>query len=233
MNDLILEVIATSVADAVLAQEHGADRLELISGIMEGGVTPSIGLIEKVLRTVTIPVHVMVRPHANSFCYDEDDLAVMVRDIERIRELGAAGVVLGALTSDKRLDTSALQMLLREMGQTAVIFHRAFDELEDQLSALLELASYPVIKGVLTSGGMPSVLDARAEIQALMKQSMSLPIEIMAGSGLSVASLDEFISQTDVTQVHMGTGVRINGHALAPIDPNKVRAAAAITAKYK
>ena len=229
----MLEVIATSVADAVLAQEHGADRIELISGIMEGGVTPSIGLIERVLQAVTIPVHVMVRPHANSFCYNEEDLAVMVRDIDCIRKLGAAGVVLGALTSDKRVDTSALQMLLREIGQTNVIFHRAFDELQDQPSALVELARYPAIKGVLTSGGMPSALDARAKIKALTKQSLSLPIEIMAGSGLSVASLDEFISQTGVTQVHMGTGVRINGHALAPIDSNKVKAAAAITAKYK
>ena len=136
----MLEVIATSVADAVLAQEHGADRIELISGIMEGGVTPSIGLIERVLQAVTIPVHVMVRPHANSFCYNEEDLAVMVRDIDCIRKLGAAGVVLGALTSDKRVDTSALQMLLREIGQTNVIFHRAFDELQDQPSALVELA---------------------------------------------------------------------------------------------
>lgn len=230
---MILEVIATSVADAVLAQEHGADRIELISGIMEGGVTPSVGLIEKVLHTVHIPVHVMVRPHGNSFCYDEDDLAVMVRDIEYIRKSGAAGIVLGTLTSDKRMDTTALKLLLREVGQTAVIFHRAFDELEDQPSALLELASYQAIKGVLTSGGMPSVLDARAKIKALTKQSVSLPIEIMAGSGLSVKTLDEFISQTGVTQVHIGTGVRINGEALAPIDPDKIRAAAEITAKYK
>lgn len=34
---MLLEVIATTVNDAVLAERHGADRIELISGILEGG----------------------------------------------------------------------------------------------------------------------------------------------------------------------------------------------------
>ncbi|MHA0857213.1 copper homeostasis protein CutC [Paenibacillus sp. CMAA1364] len=230
---MILEVIATSVEDAILAQRHGADRIELISGIMEGGVTPSIGLIEKVLQAIQIPVHVMVRPHANSFCYNESDLAVMTRDMECIRNLGPAGVVLGTLTADKHINTTALEMLIREAGQMKVIFHRAFDELQDQSTALLELARYPEIKGVLTSGGTPSVLNAKEQIKALVQQCENIPIDIMAGSGLNVAVLDGFITHTGVKQVHLGTGVRIDGQALAPIDPDKVEAAAAIIAKYK
>lgn len=227
-----LEVISTSVLDAKLAQEHGADRIELISGIMEGGITPSYGLIESVVKAVRIPVHVMIRPHANSFCYDEDDLDVMVRDIRIARELGAAGIVLGALTPDKQLDTAALHKLLQEAGQLAVTFHRAFDELDNQQAALQQLAGYPAINRILTSGGKPSVLDAIAEIAALTKLSQSLPITILAGSGLSVGTLDHFIAQTGVTEVHMGSGVRKNGQVLAAIDPDQIKAAAAITAQY-
>jgi copper homeostasis protein len=230
---MILEVIATSVMDAKLAQEYGANRIELISGIMEGGVTPSYGLIEQVLRAVNIPVHVMLRPHANSFCYHSDDLAVMDRDLRMIRELGATGVVMGMLKLDKQLDLAALERLLSEAGNLAVTFHRAFDELEDQVAGLYQLANYPSIRKVLTSGGKPNVLDAKQEITKLVKASKGLPLEIIAGSGLSVEKLDDFIKQTGVKEVHMGTGVRMNNRALEPIDPKKLQAAAAIISHYK
>jgi len=230
---MILEVIATSVMDAKQAQEHGVDRIELISGIMEGGVTPSYGLIEQVLRAVDIPVNVMLRPHANSYCYSPDDFEVMIRDIRIIRELGASGIVMGMLNSDRQIDFSALERLLSEAGDMAVTFHRAFDELEDLQAGLQRLAAYPSIHRILTSGGKPSVLDAKPEIAELVKTSTSLPIEIIAGSGLRVEKMDEFIKQTGVKEVHMGTGVRINQHALQPIDQNKLQAAVAILSHYK
>lgn len=232
---MLLEVIATSVQDAKLAQEYGADRIELISGFLEGGVTPSYGLIEKVLQAVHIPVHVMMRPHANSFCYDENDLEVMVRDIRVVRELGAAGIVLGALTLDKKIDMKSLQVLLSDTGQLSVTFHMAFDELQERLSGFQQLASLPEIKRILTSGGQPSVLDAKQEIMDMLqfKRSQDIPIEIIAGSGLKVEALNDFIQQTGVAEVHMGTGVRHNGHALQQIDPSKVQAAAAIIAQYR
>ncbi len=65
---IILEVIATTVTDAVIAEKSGADRIELVTGMLEGGLTPSYGLIEEVVRSVSIPVQVMVRPHSRSFC---------------------------------------------------------------------------------------------------------------------------------------------------------------------
>jgi copper homeostasis protein len=50
---VLLEVIATTVADARLAAQAGADRLELVTAMGEGGLTPSIGLIEAVVDAVT------------------------------------------------------------------------------------------------------------------------------------------------------------------------------------
>jgi len=231
---MILEVIATSVLDAKLAREHGADRIELISGIAEGGVTPSAGLIEQVVKAVDIPVNVMLRPHANSFHYDEDDLAVMLRDVRVIRESGAAGIVMGMLNRrNEKIDTEALELLLGETGKLAVTFHRAFDELEDRRAALQLLSGYPAIRKILTSGGKPSALDAKEEIAELVELSAGKTVDIVAGSGLQLAKLDEFIRHTKVKEVHMGTGVRIDGRALEPIDPVKLRAAAEIVKRYK
>lgn len=63
----LLEVIATTVSDARAAERGGADRLELITAIGEGGLTPSIGLIESVVEAVRISVNMIVRPHGRSF----------------------------------------------------------------------------------------------------------------------------------------------------------------------
>lgn len=90
-----LEVIATTLTDALLAAQGGADRIELVTGILEGGLTPGPGLIREVVRRVSIPVHVMVRPHSQSFVYDEYDLQTMKEDIAFIKASGAAGIVVG------------------------------------------------------------------------------------------------------------------------------------------
>ena len=94
-SHVLLEVIATTVADARLAARAGADRLELITAMGEGGLTPSLGLIEAVVAAVDIPVNVIVRPHSRSFVYDADDYAVMLRDVRAVAAAAAHGVVIG------------------------------------------------------------------------------------------------------------------------------------------
>ncbi|WP_282939355.1 copper homeostasis protein CutC [Paenibacillus sp. RC67] len=229
---MILEVIATSVADARLAQNNGAGRIELISGIGEGGVTPSYGLIEQVLDSVTIPVHVMVRPHANTFCYDEDDIRTMLSDIRVIRSLGPAGIVVGALTPDGRVDEMTMGRLLVEVGGMSVTFHRAVDEVRDQEQALRTLGKYSAIKRILTSGGTPSALDSVKTIQQMNRICKELSITLLAGSGLKLESLASFISKSGVSEVHLGTGVRVDSSPWKPIDPARLRAAADIVASF-
>src|SRR3984957_9571136 len=103
-SHVLLEVIATTVADARLAARAGADRLELITAMGEGGLTPSLGLIEAVVAAVDIPVNVIVRPHSRSFVFDADDYAVMLRDIRAIAAAGAPGGGSGVLTAGGGVD---------------------------------------------------------------------------------------------------------------------------------
>lgn len=225
---MVLEVIATSAADVHIAAENGADRIELISGIMEGGVTPSKGLIAQAVKASNIPVQVMIRPHANHFCYDKDDVAVMKEDIATAKALGAAGIVLGALTEEGKVDEAVLEELLEEAGELSVTFHRAFDEIDHQMEALEILHKYPQIDRVLTSGGAASVLDAEERIKQMVQWSEKGSLSILAGSGLTLDTLEAFIDQTGVKEVHLGRSVRKNGHQLETLDPQKVRAAAEI-----
>ncbi|MCY1691654.1 hypothetical protein OVA29_13985 [Exiguobacterium sp. SL14] len=84
----MLEIIASTVEEAVAREQAGADRIELVSALSEGGLTPSYGLIRQVVSTVEIPVHVLVRPHSKSFVYSKADEETIITDIDLIRELG-------------------------------------------------------------------------------------------------------------------------------------------------
>ncbi|OXM13386.1 copper homeostasis protein CutC [Paenibacillus herberti] len=217
-----LEIIATRPEDALAAERGGADRIELVTGMLEGGLTPSIGLIEAVADAVAIPVHVMVRPHSLSFRYDRAELELMRADIRAIRRTRAAGIVLGVLTPDGRVDEVALETLLGEAEHLNVTFHRAFDEAADLFAALDTLTRYPQINRILTSGGQPSALEAVPMLAKLVHASSGSGITILAGSGLKAPGLDEFIRATGVDEVHAGSAVRVEGHPLRPVMPEKV-----------
>lgn len=228
-----LEVIATTVTDVIQAEKGGADRIELITGIAEGGLTPSLGLVEQSLKAASIPVYVMVRPHSTSFNYDQYDEATMIADIRAIRELGAKGIVMGMLTPDGLIDEAMLQTLLAECGDMAVTFHRAFDEIKDQEQALRTLSRYPQVKRVLTSGGQPSVLDAVEQLRKLNELGQELGIHILAGSGLTLPSLSSFIQSTGVREVHLGSSVRHEFKGTQPLNAQLVKQAADIVASHR
>lgn len=216
---MILEVIATSLSEAKVAEQAGADRIELITGFQEGGLTPSYGLIAAVVKEVQIPANVMVRPHSYSFVYQEEEIRTMLEDIRIIRELGAAGIVIGCLSPEQKIDTAALERLLDAAKGLDVTFHRAFDEVTDQHEALDLLMNYPQISRVLTSGRKKSVLDAVEEIASLVKRTAGKKPAILAGSGLTVEALPAFLAQTGVSEVHFGSGVRYHQDSRQPIDP--------------
>lgn len=214
-----LEIIATSLVDAIVAEQAGADRLELCSALTEGGLTPSLGLIEAVVSGVTVPVHVIIRPHSRTFTYDEEDIAVMLADIRYTLQAGAAGIVIGVLDDANKIDTSTLTRFLKEVGDMNVTFHRAFDEINDQIEALEILAGYPQIQRVLTSGGQAPAPQSIEKIKKLVDNSRHTKIKILAGNGLVPEGIAAFVARTGVTEVHFGSAIRQNRSFNYPISP--------------
>ncbi len=100
----MLEIIGMSVEDAKIIEDCGADRIELVSALTEGGLTPSFGLIESVVNSVKIPVNIMIRHHAKSFVYSKEDISIMQKDIGVVKEIGANGVVFGVLDKNNNID---------------------------------------------------------------------------------------------------------------------------------
>ena len=101
---ITVEICVGDVESAIAAEAGGADRIELCDNLAVGGTTPSVGTIAEVCRWLSIPVHVLIRPRAGGFVYSERELAVMRRDIEAAKALGASGVVLGVLDVEGRID---------------------------------------------------------------------------------------------------------------------------------
>ena len=95
---VLIELCTDSLGAAITAEKSGANRIELCAGLAEGGVTPSHGTIQSVVRALTIPVHVLVRPRPGNFHYTGDEIDSMLRDIAFCKKVGVAGVVTGALT---------------------------------------------------------------------------------------------------------------------------------------
>lgn len=216
---MLIEFIATTAEDARLIEKSGADRIELISGLTEGGVTPSYGLIEKVVNSVRIPVNVMVRPHSQSFCYSADDVAIMKKDIQIIRSLGANGVVLGMLDKEGNIDFGQLEELLTETGTMAVTFHRAIDSSKNILEAAGKLDQYKEITTILTSGGHGD-WPVRLETLLQMKERCN-HTELLIGSGLTKENIQEVHSQIGSNCYHFGTAIRHNQSAFERVSLEK------------
>lgn len=220
---MLIEVIGVSLDDVIQAIAGEADRIELCQSIVEEGLTPSYGLIKSALHISTIPIHVMVRPHNKSFIYSEHDVKQMVEDINMIRQLGAHGVVFGALTTEGEIDEVVLEKLLEAAGSLDVTFHRAFDLVEDQQQALDTLLQYGKITTLLTSGGGRSALDYTNTLANLIERTKDTHLTIMPGGGLRVEDAGAFQEKTQANALHFGSGVRIDSDYEEAVSASQIK----------
>ncbi|MGB4984382.1 MAG: copper homeostasis protein CutC, partial [Erysipelotrichaceae bacterium] len=121
-----LEIIVATVKDAISAQKLGATRLELCGALEEGGLTPSYGAIDAITSIVDIPVNVMLKTRSD-YHFDDDDMAVILKDLEMIKRSNANGVVFGALTKDNRVDFDKLNLIIENKGHLKITHNRAID----------------------------------------------------------------------------------------------------------
>lgn len=198
----LLEICCYGVEDAMIAQRHGADRIEFCAAPKEGGLTPSYGALKTIRQRVTIPVHPIVRPRGGDFCYREDEFTAMLDDIRLLRELGFPGMVTGVLDEDGNVDMPRMREIMQAAEGMAVTFHRAFDMCVDPQQAFDSLAELGVTR-ILTSGQQASAEKGLSLIRELNARC-GVPI-IMAGAGVRPENLETFLN-ADVKEVHSSAG---------------------------
>lgn len=185
-----LEFAVQDVAGARGACRVGADRVELCAALgATGGLTASSGTIEAVVA-IGVPTHALIRCRAGGFGYLEpEEIAVMNADARAAVSAGVAGLVVGALTPQRRVDVDTLRRVLEgvPVADIELTFHRAIDVIDDRAAAVDTLVELGVTR-VLTSGGAARCADGIAELAALVDHAAGR-IQIMAGGGITVADL--------------------------------------------
>lgn len=194
-----IEAYVETAAQGEAAMAAGADRLELC-GPGDGGVTPSFEILRYLALEQHLPVHAMLRPREGDFVYSDEEFDRMRRDIPRLRENGARGVVFGVLTPARHLDLARMQALVSLSAGLRVVCHRAFDLTPNPATSLRELASIGVDE-VLTSGQAPTAVEGAATLRRLHLQGGG-HIAIIAGGYVRPHNVRELVAQSGVHRVH-------------------------------
>jgi copper homeostasis protein len=206
-DEIVVEICVDSVASAMAAERGGARRIELCSDLLEGGITPSVGMIELVRAQVSIPLQLMIRPRGGDFCYTADEFEIMQRDIATAKKLGADGVVFGILSADGSVDTRRSRKLLELAHPLDVTFHRAFDMSANLLRALEEVCSIGANR-ILTSGGEQTALQGIESITGLVKATKGR-IAILPGGGVGDDNARRILEVSGTREIHAGLGSSI------------------------
>ncbi len=195
-----LEICIDSVESAIAAERGGAQRVELCADLLEGGITPSAGMIASVRSHISIQLFVMIRPRSGDFCYTDLEFDVMNREIELARNLGADGIVLGLLDLDARVNVPRTRQLVELAAPLPVTFHRAVDMTPDLDSTVEDVIATGASR-ILTSGGAPDAVTGMNQI-ARMVEVASGRIIIMPGGGVSPQTVEAIANGTGATEFH-------------------------------
>lgn len=204
---MIKEACVESLSEARLAQEKGANRIELCSDLANDGLSPRFSLMKKACTQLDIPVMVMARPRAGNFVYTDDELVQTKIAINLAKEAGAAGVVIGLLTKDNQIDEAHTRMLAEYAHPLEVTFHKAIDEMAYPVEGVKVLKTIPGITRILTSGGKATAKEGQETIREMIAEAEGKITMLVAGKVLD-SNVDEIQKLTGTNELH---GRRIVG----------------------
>jgi copper homeostasis protein len=207
MSSLVLEVCAFNIQSSIIAEKVGARRVELCDNPVEGGTTPSFGSIEQTRNKISIQLYPIIRPRAGNYFYDDDEFAIMKKDIETCKQLQCDGISIGIQKQNGEIDTERMKRVVEWAYPMGVTSNRVFDAAPDPFKALEELIECGCER-ILTSGqksGAPEGI----ELLAKLVQHADNRIIIMPGAGVRSSNIERLISETGATEFHTSARISI------------------------
>lgn len=195
-----IEIACFNLESTLIAQNAGADRVELCADMSVGGTTPTIEIIQQAREHLTIDLYVMIRPRGGNFVYSEAEFEQMKSEIETIKKLYVNGFVFGILKDDNTINIEQNKVLVELVKPFSCTFHRAFDEVLNVEKALENVISCG-FSTILTSGTFPNVMEGKEVLKQLVNQAKNR-IEIMPGGGLRSTNISEINEMVDANWYH-------------------------------
>ena len=217
----LLEVIASTVEDAVEAEAGGAGRIELVRDLARGGLTPPLALVQSVLAAVSIPVRVMLRAGENHQIDHENEIARLLEDAAALASLPIDGLVLG-FRRGAVPELSLTARVLAAAPNHPATFHHAFEEMSDPIEAIAQLKRLPQIDRILTHAGPGLWTSKAATLQAYIAAAAP-EIRILAGGGIDESAIRFLRRETNVEEFHAGRAARLPATSDAPVTRTRVR----------
>lgn len=202
----VFEACVGNYSEAKKAQDLGANRIELCENLKEGGTTPSYGTISLCKQHLSIPIAVMIRPRSGNFIYSAAEIEIMKEDIKICKKFEVESIVLGVLTPENKIEIPLLKEFISLARPLKVVFHMAFDEIENKYEALSQLIELGVER-VLTKGGKSNAIEG-IEVLKSLDERANKKIIILAGGGVTKDNFTKIANASDIFQFH---GTRIVG----------------------
>lgn len=218
----VLEVIACSVSDAIEAQRGGAGRLEIIRDFERGGLTPPVKLVQDILDAVTLPVRVMLRESESYEAVGRVEKEKLYAAATGLSGLKVDGVVLGFLRKGQ-IDVQLTAAVLSCAPNLAGTFHHAFEEAEDQYTAIRVLKRLKQVDRILTSGGIGEWPEKMERLSRFQEEA-GPEIEILAGGGLDEHSMRMICEATRIREFHVGRAAREPANRTGVVRSERVNA---------
>jgi copper homeostasis protein len=195
-----LEVACFNLESALIAQENGADRIELCADMEVGGTTPDFKTIQQARENLTIDLYVMIRPRGGDFVFTDAEFQQMQADITALKKLNVNGFVFGILKEDHTINYEQNKLLVDLAKPFPCTFHRAFDEVENAFDALEQVIGCG-FKTILTSGQKSNVIEGMHRLAELVKAADNR-IVIMPGGGLRSTNIKTIQQKTQAVFYH-------------------------------
>ena len=199
-SNIILEVCAFNIQSCIIAEKVGAMRAELCDNPVEGGTTPSYGAIKQTREKISIQLYPIIRPRAGGYLYDDDEFAIMKKDIELCKQVGCDGISVGVQRENGEIDIDRMRKIVEwayPMGGTC---NRVFDGVPNALQALEDLIDCGCER-ILTSGQKSSAPEG-TKLLAELVNTANGRIIIMPGAGVRSSNIQSLIRETGATEYH-------------------------------
>ncbi len=228
MENIKIELCATSVQSIKLAKALKFDRIELCENLMQGGITPSAGRIMFAIEQ-ELETHVLIRPRPGGFAYSEEEVEIMIKDIRLVKSLGGKGIVIGILDQFGAIDRVVLERFIKESSGLEVTFHRAFDDCVWDWERSIKMLADSGVNRILTSGLARNVMIGMPVLKQMVDFARG-KIEIMVGGGINAANVGQILAEVKPDSIHFSGTVKtvvdensLFTESFLAIDENRVK----------